>query len=66
MDETLPHFAMGKSANLLSVAASLRERSVGMIEAQELRRPQATATGACPAHEPGIKPFDISQGAGLI
>jgi len=51
MDETLPHFAMGKSSNLLSVAASL-------WEVPALRRPAAaTATGA--AHKGYLKRFDI-------
>jgi len=42
MDETLPHFAVGKSANLLSVAASLWEAMrwyVG-LRCRKLRRPQ--------------------------
>jgi hypothetical protein len=45
MDETLPHFAQGKRANLLSVAAvcsrfPVGSASVRMFEARALRRPQ--------------------------
>jgi len=65
MEETLPHFALGKSANLLAIAASLRERGAGVLEAQALRRPQGDGYRRLFGTRSCLKPFDISQAPAL-
>src|SRR6478672_12085998 len=66
MEETLPHFALGKSANLLAIAASpagTRGRCFGSAGIYVAH--MAPATGACLERETCLKPFDISQASAL-
>src|SRR5438093_5913781 len=65
MDETLPHFALGKRANLLAVAASLREARAGVLEAHALRRPQGDGYRRLFSTRSCLKRFDISRASAL-
>jgi len=67
MEQTLPHFAMGKSANLPSVAASLwgaLRRYVG-LKRRKSRRPQGDGYRRLFSTRPCLKRFDISQALAL-
>ena len=58
MDETLPHFALGKSANLMAVAASL-------WEAQSCRRSGSRLSGCRAKSHLVSNPVDIPQATAL-